>query len=295
MHLVKSATSSGRARAASMKHGTAGVILVLLALAGASAPAAALPVAQFYVVVPNSPGVDPARGGTARNSISNTGGSYSGMASSFGPSPTLALSFTHDWVAAAGPGLTTEAGLSYYFEVIGTTPQPLADAVPLDLRMIGSLLIQATGQANADIYARVELSRLFSTVLFTRRACVHSSFPFPCPSNADPFETIDNEVTFFVEPGAIYQLSMQLLAQTSFGGPGGVQVFATLDPLPVFSDMDPTILGLPADYSFADEFAIAFSPGVGTPEPAAVPAPAGATLLVLGAAMLAARRYVRLA
>jgi hypothetical protein len=288
MHSVKSATGKWPAPAASMKCGTAAAILGLVALVGMGERAAALPIAEYFVNVQGN-GVDLERGGTAHGSFSNTGGSYNGMASSFGPSPTLALSFTADWLVT-GPGPTTGAGLSYYFEVTGTTPQPLADLVPLDLRLIGSLLIQATGQANADINARVTISRLFSTVLFARRACVHNGGLAACPSNADPFETIDNEVTFFVEPGGRYQLSMNLLAQTSFGGPGSVQASATLDPLPVFSDIDPTILGLPAGYRFADEFAIAFSPGVGAPESAVVPEPAGATLLALGAAVLAARR-----
>lgn len=155
----------------------------------------------------------------------------------------------------------------------------------LDLRVIGSLMIAASGLANTDITAQVRLLGQSGTTLFSRRACVHNGGQ-TCPDAAGSAEIFDEELTLFVDPGRTYQLSMLLLGQTNFFGPGDTSAVATLDPLPVFSDIDPARLGLPSGYRFADEFAIAFSPNVGIAAPTDIPEPSALALFAIAALAL---------
>ena len=269
---------------------TISTLLAAVAVVMISNPVNAVPIAQYFVVLPQSPGIDPAEGGTAQISIDVPGRSYRGTAASFGPAPTLHFDYAMNQ-AVTGPGLSTQAGLSYFFEVTGTVPQPLADVVALDLRVIGSLMIVASGLANTDVTAQVRLLGLSGTTLFSRRACVHNGGQ-ACAAGADAVEIFDEELTFFVDPGRTYQLNMLLLGQTNFFGPGSTTAVANLDPLPVFSDIDPVLLGLPPGYRFADEFAIAFSPNVGA-APSDIPEPSALALFAIAALALGRprRRY----
>ena len=284
--------------AAALRAGASG--LTLAAWAIAASPAAALPMAVYGATgVDGVTGsLDGPFGGTLQFAsnfafANDPGSTYSGTFAATGPVPRLELDYQVSYVSQGGALRSPAVSANYYFEVQATTAAPLTSVVPLDLPVQGAIAVQQTGETSITLTALIELSRLGavgSQTLFRRRACDRSAAQGTCPAGEGLFETFDENVTFFVEPDRTYHVQMLLFA-SSFGGPGTASAEGYLDPLPVLSDLDPTLLGLPAGYRFADEFAISFSDNIGNiAAPTAVPAPRSAWLLGFAAALLGLRR-----